>query len=147
MKKNLKLRLEQEDAETMDGIGISSGYSDYRLAWTLNSVFQWGFEYKNSPLILPSKKTGERRVYHYHHYSDEIEKMQLFLVKNKQGGKALFEEYPQFDFVLFFKNNLSFDLDQLLPLIRNLEAIFAAYRCSSGDFTVAPFLHFEHPHE
>ena len=147
MKKILKLRLEQEEAESMDGIGISSSFSDYRLAWTLNHVFQWRFEYQENPLVIPAKKDAEQRVYHFHHYSDEIEKMELFLIKNKQGGKALFEEFPQFDFVLFFKHNVSFDLDLLLPLIRNLDSIFAAYRCKSDDFAVAPFLHFEYAHE
>jgi hypothetical protein len=139
----LKLRLDDEGFETMEGIGVSSSFSDYRLAWTLNHAFQWRFEYQENPLVIPSKKTTEPLVYHYHHFTDEIEKMQLFLIKNKQGGKALFEDYPQFDFVLFFKNNLTFDLDQLLPLLRNLDPIFAAYRCKSADFAIAPFLQFE----
>lgn len=147
MKKLLKIRLDPEETETMEGIGISSSFSDYRLAWTLNHAFQWRFEFQENPLVIPAKKSTEHRMYHYHHFTDEIEKMQLFLIKNKQGGKALFDDYPQFDFVLFFKNNLSFDLDQLLPLLRNIDAIFAAYRCKSDDFAVASFLHFEYAHE
>lgn len=147
MKRIQKIKLDLEDDASMDAIGLSSSYPDYRLAWTLNNVFRWRFEYRDNPLLIPAKKGGEVRHYHYHHFLDEGEKMELFLIKNRQGGKALFEEYPQFDFVLFFRNNLTFDLDQMLTLLRGLDSIFAAYRCSSKDFVVEPHLQFEGAHE
>jgi len=143
----VKLRIEVEADECMEAIGISSSYSDYRLAWTFNNVFNWQFFFSEVPLVIPAKKSTESRSYYYYQYLDEMEKMHLFLVKNKQGGKALFEDYPQFDFVLFFKNNLSFDVNQWLILLRELDAVFAAYRCSSNDFSIASLLHFESNHE
>lgn len=143
MKKIQKLKLDFEEEDSMDAIGISTSYSDFRLAWTLNHFFDWKFELCENPLLVPDRKTKEERSFHYHHYVDYTEKMQLFLIKNKQEGKPLFEDFLQFDFVLFFKNNLSIEIEQLLQLLRKLDPIIAAYRCSSNDFTVSSYLHFE----
>jgi hypothetical protein len=147
VKKVQKIRIDESEEELLEGIGISSSYSDYRLAWTLNDFFHWRLEFHETPLEIPLKKTKDVVKYHYYHFWDELEKMQLILIKNRQGGKPLLEDYPQFDFVLFFKNNFSLDLNQMLDLLRGLECIFAAYRCNKDDFSIASLLNFEYSYE
>jgi len=143
MRKVQKINLEFGEEETMSAIGVSSGYSDYRLAWTLNSVFDWKFEFSPETLSVPLKKSSTQYSFHFYQYISIEDKFELYLLKNKQGGRAIFEDYPQFDFVLFFRKNMILNLDDILKNLRELDPIIAAYPCSSSDFIASKFLIFD----
>jgi hypothetical protein len=143
MRKVQKINLEFEEEEIMAAIGVSSGYSDYRMAWTLNNVFDWKFEFSPETLCIPVKKSSTQYRFHFHQYKSNEDKFELYLLKNKQEGKSFFEDYPQFDFVLFFRKNISLNPEEVLKELRELDPIIAAYRCSSSDFVSSKFLIFD----
>jgi len=147
MRKTLKLSLPLDSEDAIEGIGISTGLSDYRLAWTLNNAFQWQLQFSEETLQIPVKKSKNLSTFHFHKFISDEEKVSVFLIKNKQEGKAFFEDYPQFDYVMFFKDNFSINLEQLTSSLRELDPIIAAFRCTSTDFSNSKFLIFEPSHE
>lgn len=59
----------------------------------------------------------------------------------------MLEDYPQLDYLLVIKNNVSMDIDELIADLRKHQQIIAAYKYLTTDFTIAEFLQFDQSHE
>jgi hypothetical protein len=147
VKKSSKLLLFDDDFEAFDVIGICSGMNDYRIAWNLNKAFSWQLEHSDRVLEIPQKKSKEVLTFSYYKQLGFEEFTDLYLVKNKQLSRPLLEDYPQLDYILIIKNNLVFDVDELVQLLRQHQQIIAAYRYDSSAFSISEYLQFEEPYE
>ncbi len=147
MKRTPKFLLLEEDFEALDAIGICSSLSDYRMAWNLNKTFGWQLGHSSLNIRIPQKKSSEPIEYLYYEHLGWEDLTDMYLIKNKQTSKPMLEDYPQLDYLLVIKNNVSMDIDELIADLRKHQQIIAAYKYLTTDFTIAEFLQFDQSHE
>lgn len=143
MKKTSRFVLEEDEEEGFDIIGICTTLKEYKIAWLLNQVFDWTLQHSMEPIKIPSKKSIPEDPFDYYIHASTDESFLVYLLKNKQNGKNLSIEYPQLDYLLVVKENLTVEIDELLNKLRNQSQIMAAYKYDNTDFGVSDFLQFE----
>jgi hypothetical protein len=63
-------------------------------------------------------------MYEYHSEDDRID---YYLIKNKQNGSTLIPEKPSIDYFLFLVNNGVYSLDELIGKLRKVESVLGVY--------------------
>ena len=63
-----------------------------------------------------------------------FDRIQIFLIKNKQGNQIITAEHAMMDYFLVIKNNFTLDLNKLLTQLRNTNGIVAAFKLEQGNF-------------
>ena len=96
MSKNVLICEPEYDFEV---ISLVSSVKDYRLCWLLNKELRFDFV-KIDDLEIPQmrrKKIASFSVFNYH---DELERMDYFLLSNKENGSYLLPELKSVDYIL-----------------------------------------------
>uniref|UniRef100_UPI00404AB630 IPExxxVDY family protein n=1 Tax=Fluviicola sp. TaxID=1917219 RepID=UPI00404AB630 len=108
-------------------IGICSHHSDYRLVWGLNQLLHLHLAKADDFFVIHSKKGLVQSQHSYYFWSDEENHMEYYLIKNKNEGKFLIPEKNQIDYFLFLRDNVFYELDEILEKVKKVTSIMAAY--------------------
>jgi hypothetical protein len=121
-----KHKLFAEDDYSFELIGLCSNHGDYRLSWNINQCLKIGLS-KASDFELFSKKDGES-AHSFYQYIDPETETEFYLIKNvSANSKLLIPEKDQIDYFLLVKNNFTYDLNDILTLLRENESILTAF--------------------
>ncbi len=108
-------------------IGICAHHSDYRLAWGLNQSLSIQLAKSDDPFVMQSKKGAILSQHSFHFWKDEINGTEFYLIKNKSEGKFLIPEKSQIDYFFVIRENLIYEMDDLLDTIKQVNSVMAAY--------------------
>ncbi|MFA6261680.1 MAG: IPExxxVDY family protein [Bacteroidia bacterium] len=102
--------------------GLSAAERPHRLAWLMNTQLHYGFERKDD-MVLISKEKQESFFCRFD-YLDEINRLQYYLLGNKDENLQLLPEIRNIDYVLMIKGALEyFRKKPFISAIRHLESI------------------------
>lgn len=123
-KKKYTLTLDQEF--DFDMIGLCSHHSDYRLVWGINQELGLQLARSEEEYLIEGKKNEvyPHVMYEYHSEDDRID---YYLIKNKQNGSTLIPEKPSIDYFLFLVNNGVYSQDELIGKLRKVESVLGVY--------------------
>lgn len=141
MAKQKKYQLSVENEYNYDLIGICSHYSDYRLVWSLNDVFRFNLS-KAKEVFLVSNKKGTASEFPYYHALIKDKHLEVYLIKNKYGGKYLIPEKQQIDYFIFLCNNFVVDTNDFVEKLRKIESIVLAYPFNARGFQSTEYILF-----
>jgi hypothetical protein len=110
-----------------DMIGICSHHSDYRLVWNINEKIGLGLG-KSEDYFVHGKKGEEISVHSCYEFSDEENRLEYFLIKNKEQGHYLIPEKQSIDYFLFLCNNNAIEIDELIQKLKTISSVLAAYQ-------------------
>ena len=130
MVKQKKHLLEFEAETDYDIIGICSHHNDYRLAWSINASLGFHLELSTIPYIITHTKKGvsTHQPHPMFEYFEEENRVNYYLIKNKEAGKFLIPEKPTIDFFLFIHKNNIIDLDDISERLRKVNSILAVFK-------------------
>jgi hypothetical protein len=114
-------------------IGICSHHSDYRLVWGLNQQLKLHLAKADDLFVIHSKKGTTQSQHSYYFWSDEENHMEYYLIKNKYEGKFLIPEKNQIDYFLFLRENVFFELDDILDNVKKVTSVMAAFIIDSDE--------------
>ena len=60
-------------------------------------------------------------------YQDEENRLDMYLIKNKNKGKYLIPEKPTIDYFIFLHNNVSLDPEEIIADMKRVESVLGAY--------------------
>lgn len=121
-----KYKLEWDEEYDFDLIGICSNHADYKLTWAINQLLDIQLK-KEDDYIVGHKKDGDYRFSFYSYYNEESH-ISYFLVRNVSDTfKHLVPEKDQIDYFLILKDNVEFEVDQVIDLIRPSETVLTAF--------------------
>jgi hypothetical protein len=80
------------------GIGISTGFVDYKLAWEINQHLNVNLNKLSDKLYIDKKNNREFNLSVYYFKNSESEK--IFLIKLKYDGIILIPGLKNFDYIL-----------------------------------------------
>ncbi|MCC6701573.1 MAG: IPExxxVDY family protein [Fluviicola sp.] len=127
MSKQKRHVLSLEPSIDFEMIGICTHHSDYRLAWGLNQGLSIHLSKCEDLFIVQSKKGAVLSQHSYHFWSDEVNLLEFYLLKNKYEGKFLIPEKSQIDYFLIIRENGLFELEELLENVKQVNSVMAAY--------------------
>lgn len=108
-------------------IGICSHHSDYRLVWGLNQQLMTHLSKADDLFVVHSKKGIVQSQHSYYSWSDAENQMEYYLIKNKCDGKFLIPEKNQIDYFLFLRDNVFYELDDILDKVKKITSVVAAF--------------------
>lgn len=120
-----KLLLEIEEDYAFKLVGICSHIKDYRLVWELNKHL--GLDLcKDSNYELQNKGASQSHV--FHHFCDEENLIDYFLIGNRSNAGLLIPEESKCDYLFVIKGNISeSDVVSFLDKMNNIKTILTAY--------------------
>lgn len=124
-KKKHTLLFEQE--YDFDMIGLCSHHSDYRLVWGLNEILRLRLTKCEEEYVISNKKNERISEHSFYEFIDEENRLEYYLIKNKNNNKYLIPEKPSIDYFLFLVNNIAFEVDDLVEKLRAVESILGIY--------------------
>jgi hypothetical protein len=127
MARKKKHTLTLEQSFEFDMIGVCSHHSDYRLAWGINDKLNLRLTKCEEDYIVVNKKGEPSSSHSMYEFIDEENRLEYFLIKNKQNGKYLIPEKPSIDFFLFLNNNLVIDIEDIVPELREVSSVIGVY--------------------
>lgn len=127
MVKMKKYQLVFEQEFDFDMIGISSHHNDYRLVWSINSELGLHFERSNEPYIMNVNKKGLKVGFIMYEFHDDENKVDYWLVKNKEAGHFLIPERPSIDYFIFIMERESINMEDFGNQLRNVSSILAVF--------------------
>lgn len=130
-----------EDTE-FSVIGLSTAFSDYKLAYELNSNLDLKIVLHKEKLEIIDPKSKEQVSFRVYHFFDEENLTKYYLVKNNQNLKFLFPEKPKMDFFLLVRDNFVFEMDDLIHRLRQINGIVATFKLENSEFYAAEYLTF-----
>jgi hypothetical protein len=135
MGKQKRHLLEWESETDFDLIGICSHHNDYRLAWSINSTLGFRLEQSTSPFYVTHTKKGitVHQSHSMFEYYEEENRVNYFLIRNKEEGKLLIPEKPTIDFFLFIHKDNVIDAHQLAEKLRQVNSILAIFKLQPED--------------
>ena len=117
-----KLLLEIEENYDFQLIGICSHIKDYRMVWELNNNLSLDL-CKDSNYELHQK--GQQQSHAFHHFCDEENLVDYFLIGNRSESGLLIPEESKCDYLLVIKGNANESL--LLSRINAIKHVLTAY--------------------
>ena len=111
-----------------DMIGICSHHRDYRLVWSMNEKMNFRLEKSDADYCVMGKKGEEVSAHSCYEFSDEENRLEYFLIKNKEQGYYLIPEKPSIDYFLFLCNNNAVEIDELIQKLKTVSSVLAAYQ-------------------
>jgi hypothetical protein len=135
-----KLTLD-EDTE-FSVIGLSTGFSDYKLAYELNSSLDLKIILHKEKLEIIDPKTKELTFFRVYHFFDEENFTKYYVVKNNQNFKYLFPEKPKMDYFIVVRDNFIFEMDDFIHCLRQINGIVATFKLDNSEFYIAEYLTF-----
>jgi hypothetical protein len=116
-----KLTLEFDDLQAWFTIGISSQLPDYKLLFRINKALQVKFIRVDDFAVNLPKMKGIFSL--YAHY-DVVNKIDFFLLSNRNEGKVLLSEFKQLDYFFIIKDETGSDLiDEYKSKIKTIEEV------------------------
>jgi hypothetical protein len=58
---------------------------------------------------------------------DEENRLEYYLIKNKNNNKFLIPEKPSIDYFLFLVNNIAIEIDEFVGKLRKVDSILGIY--------------------
>ncbi len=137
MAKVKKYQLTFDPEYDYEMIGISSHHHDFRLAWNINKHldFKLGSSMEPFQIKVTRKKVEELLNFTMFDYFDEQNKVNYYLIKNKEAGKLLISECASIDYFLFIHEKEMADTDEILKKLRAVPSILAVFKFNPQDFT------------
>lgn len=131
--------LDFESSIDYDLIGICSHHNDYRLAWGINSDLQFHLAQSAEPFYVTITKKGitVHQPHSMFEYYEEENRVNYYLIKNKEEGKYLIPERPSIDYFLFIHRNGLIDAENLSERLRSVNSILAVFNLNPEDFPSA----------
>lgn len=127
MARKKKHTLTLEQSFDFDMIGVCTHHSDYRLAWGMNDKLSLQLTKCEEDYIVVNKRGEQSSSHSMYEFIDEENRLEYFLIRNKQNGKYLIPEKPSIDFFLFLNNNLVIDMQDIVPKLREVASILGVY--------------------
>ena len=127
MAKKKKHVLVIEQSFDFDMIGICSHHNDYRLAWGINDKMNLCLTKSAEDYIITNRKGEILSIHSMYEYIDEENRLEYYLVRNKNSGKYLIPEKSGIDFFLFLNNNLVFEVDEVIGKLRSVTSVLGVY--------------------
>lgn len=137
MAKVKKYQLTFDPEYDYEMIGISSHHHDYRLAWNINKHlnFQLSYSAEHFTFRATRKKVDELLSFTMFDYSDDENKVNYYLIKNKEAGKLLIPECPSIDYFLFIHEKEMVDREIIVKKLREVPSILAVFQFEPEEFT------------
>jgi len=140
------LRLNIEDEDTLELIGIQSSWPEHRLVWTLNKELEVLLERSEDYILETSLEASEqglfssedKKEFSVFEYESDFERM--VLVSNLSQGMALYDKGRPFDYLLRIDSSQR-SLRDCSDLISEMKGILAVGRidCGPGERASKPF--------
>lgn len=130
-----------EDTQ-FDVLGLSTAFSDYRLAWELNSSRDMRITLHDEQLEIYDSKTKETSFFRVYHFFDEENLTKYYIIKNKQNFKFLLPEKPAIDYFLLVRDNFIFEMNDFTNQLREINGIVAVFKIANSEFELAEHLTF-----
>jgi len=126
-KKSISAELDCEPEYEFEVISIVSSMKDYRLCWLINKHL--GIEFaRTDDLEIPQPRSKKTGCFARYVLKDEVEKMDYFLMANKDNGIFLLPELKTVDYIIklegYLKEEVKEQWLQELKQIPFLEAVF-----------------------
>jgi hypothetical protein len=128
MSKQKRHVLSLETSLDFEIIGICSHHSDYRLAWGLNQGLSLHLAKSDELFVIQSKKGTVLSQHSYYFWLDDENHVEYYLIKNKYEGKFLIPEKSQIDYFLILRENVLFELEEVLEQVKMVNSVMAAYQ-------------------
>ena len=140
MAKVKKYELILEDEMTLEVIGISSAFADYRLAWELNQCFNINLVKNNDVFEVNPIKSKDTLSFRYFSFLDEEFLTRIYLIKNRQDQGLFQADRPMIDFFLVLRENFSFQKEVLIQQLRKINGIVAVFDFPENEFELISYL-------
>ncbi|MCH2229835.1 MAG: IPExxxVDY family protein [Crocinitomicaceae bacterium] len=127
MGKRKKHILALEPEEEFEMIGICSHHSDYRLAWGLNKKTGLHLTKCDSDYVVTNKKGEPTSLHSMYEFMDDENRIEYYMIKNKEKGQYLIPEKPSIDYFLFLCNNHVIEVSDLIVELKTVTSILGAY--------------------
>jgi len=101
--RRFRLKSEPENKKLI-AAGLSCPLNDYRLCHFINKSTNISFKRKSKPLLIGSKDKETVYVNQYL-YEDELKKLRIHLIKNKQENKWLMPSLKKLDYFLLMETD------------------------------------------
>ena len=108
-------------------IGLCSHHSDYRLVWGINEVLGLRLTKCDEEYIVANKKNELISQHSIYECVDEENRLEYYLIKNKNNNKFLIPEKPSIDYFLFLVNNIAIEVDDFINKLRKVDSILGIY--------------------
>ncbi|MCO5258529.1 MAG: IPExxxVDY family protein [Crocinitomicaceae bacterium] len=130
MAKQKKHLLDIDDEKiAFDLIGICSHHNGYRLAWNINKALTFQFAQSDNPFVITITKKNEQ-IHQKHsmfEYYDDDNRVNYYLIKNKENGKFLIPEKPSIDYFLLIEENEVIEKKLLGDKLKQIDCILAVF--------------------
>jgi hypothetical protein len=127
MAKQKKHTLIFEQMFNFDMVGVCSHHSDYRLAWSINNKLEIQLAKCEEDYFVTNRKGDVMSHHSMYEYRDLENRMDYFMVKNKQQGKLLVPEKPTMDYFIFLCDNCAIDIDDLITNLKAVPSVLGVY--------------------
>lgn len=127
MAKKKKHTLELDHELDFDLIGICSHHSDYRLAWGINEKLGLHFSKCEEDYCVTDKKGNVVSQHSMYEYVDEANRLNYYMIKNKNQGKYLIPEKTGIDFFLFLCDNWAVEITNFIKELKTVPSILGVY--------------------
>lgn len=127
MARKKKHTLTFEQAYDFDMIGVCSHHSDYRLAWGINNAVNLKLTKCDEEYVVTNKKGEKISSHSMYEFLDEENRLEYYLIRNKENGKFLIPEKPSIDYFLFLNNNVAIELEEIVFELKKVSSILGVY--------------------
>jgi len=101
--------------------GISCHLKDYRVAWSINSIFKYNLVRTAIPL---TDKQNNTITYSAYKWQDEDNRLNFVLLSNASEDIPLVAAYKEFDFIMIIEGYIElFDSELFLEKLQGIEAL------------------------
>lgn len=140
MTKIKKHKLFLEDEIEGEVYGISSGFSDYRLAWEMNAAFSIQLEKQENPLFLEDKRSKNQVPFFYYQFTNDEDFVRFTLIKNKQNNSLVKPEKALMDYFLVIQENYILTPEDIIRQLRAINGVVAVFEFESNEFDFIAYL-------
>lgn len=140
MTKIKKHKLVFDDEIDGEVYGISTAFSDYRLAWEMNAAFEIQLEKRENPLFLEDKKSKIEVPFYLYQHTSEDEFVRFTLIKNKQNNAFVKPDKSVMDYFLVIQENYVLTPAEIIRQLRGINGVVAVFEFESDEFDFIPFL-------
>ncbi|NNC94781.1 MAG: IPExxxVDY family protein [Chitinophagales bacterium] len=139
-KQTLKLL---DPAEDFILIGIASHEKDYKICWLLNNSLKLDFT-KSDDLEFDDKKEGKKNLFCKFSFEDEFNRIQYFLLGNKNNANILLPQWKEMDYLLKIAGNIQdIDQDEIVKKLNSINTVQLAVSIDLKSLKTKDYLIFD----
>ncbi|MEY4573118.1 MAG: hypothetical protein RLZ10_2393 [Bacteroidota bacterium] len=142
MSKIKKYTLSIDEELEFDVVGITSHQLDYRLVWSINSALGIHLSKHETELNVFNDKKNFDVQYSYYLFKDELDRVNYYFLKNKNGIDYLIPELPSVDYFIFLTNNFAIEIDDFVQNLRKIDTILGVFKFDNQKFKSFQYLEF-----